>query len=116
MNAIIEKLNEFGAVTDGNFYGKIGSDELYIASLDAFALDDCPEMLCNAVTKQDFKIAYKLCSSLLKSAEEFDLPPLVNITFSLSEALKNENITEINECMSKFKDIFNRFTAALNNN
>lgn len=113
MKSIIENLNKFGAVTDGVFYNKVGSVDLYISCLDAFSLDDRFDKLCANIAAQDNALALKIARSLLGSAQELDLIPLTELCERLCAALEIGSTSTIESALASYKEKFAQFRNAL---
>lgn len=113
MKSIINNLNKFGAVTDGDFYNKVGSDDLYVASLDAFSLDDRFDKLGSCIAAQDNAFALKIARSLLESAQKLDLVPLADPAEKLCAALEIGSPNTIESAFASYKEKIAEFRNAL---
>lgn len=113
MKSIIDNLKKFGAVTDGDFYNKVGSDDLYISCLDAFSLDDRFDKLCACIASQDYPFALKTARSLLDSAQKLDLIPLTELCERLCSVLETGSPSTVESALASYKEKFAQFRNAL---
>ena len=113
MKNIIDNLKKFGAVTDGDFYNKVGSADLYISCLDAFSLDDRFDKLCACIASQDYPFALRIACSLLDSAQKLDLIPLTELCEKLCAALDSGAQDAIESALTAYKEKFAQFRNAL---
>lgn len=113
MKQIIGNLNKFGAVTDGNFRATVGSDDLYVSSLDAFSLDDRFDKLGAQITAQKYADALKTARSLLESEQILELVPLIAPSEQLCAALETGSPKAIEASLSSYKEIISGFRNAL---
>ena len=113
MKSIIDNLKKFGAVTEGDFYSKVGSADLYISCLDAFSLDDRFDKLCACIASQDYPFALKTAHSLLDSAQKLDLIPLTELCEKLCAALEIGSPNAIESALASYKEKFAQFRNAL---
>ncbi|MGN0585761.1 MAG: hypothetical protein ACI4JF_00625 [Oscillospiraceae bacterium] len=113
MNSIIQNLNKYGAVTDGDFHSKIESDDLYISSLDAFALDDRFDKLHTQAAARDFSGAAVTAHSLLGSVRDLNLKPLEDAARPLCDALEQGSPEAIDSALAAFDVKYVEFKRAL---
>lgn len=113
MNSIIQNLNKYGAVTDGDFHSRIESDDLYISSLDAFALDDRFDKLHNQAAAHNFSGAAATAHSLLESVCELNLKPLEDTARPLCDALEKGSPEAIDSALAAFDVKYVEFKRAL---
>ncbi|MEG1547612.1 MAG: Hpt domain-containing protein [Clostridia bacterium] len=104
MDAMLEKLKEYGADVDGAMERFLGDETLYKTCFMIFLDDAAFQQLGDALLAMDYKKAFESAHTLKGVAGNMGLTPIYKLICNIADALRKNEYSALQDCYAEIID------------